>query len=243
MEKSKLIKFSLKLSNVFAGKNPRAIYNILTVLKINREIINALKPDDIIILCFMIPLIKNTKDYNSLYDKIVANLYTFSVFVINSIEDDIECQDCGGNGEYTCESCDGNGEIDNETYCYECNGDGDIICDRCDGRGYYEHEGYVSADLDEFVSIDPNLYSRLELLDEENYEEKLSDELQDMIMGSNDVIYLNTNTSTYDFFNIGLVKKDDVFFNSLNKEVVFSKKDSVGSIKITDLSLPKPRSH
>lgn len=243
MEKSKLIKFSLKLSNVFSGKSPRAIYNILTVTKINREIINVLKPDDIIILCFMTPLIKNTKDYNSLYDKIVANLYTFSVFVINSIEDDIECQDCGGNGELTCESCDGTGEIGNETLCDECNGNGYIICDRCDGRGYYEHEGHVSADLDEFVSIDPNLYSKLELLDEENYEENLSDELQDMIMGSNDVIYLKTYVATYDFFNTGLVKKDDVFFNSLNKDVFFSKTDSAGSIKITDLSLPKPSSH
>jgi len=96
---------------------------------------------------------------------------------------EIECSQCGGDGEEECRWCDGGGEVscpicdgsgeDEEgercdecsgtgaVECPDCNGSGQETCSECDGSGEIEDDDETEIRNGIFISDDPELNSNL----------------------------------------------------------------------------------
>lgn len=92
---------------------------------------------------------------------------------------EIECSECGGDGEEECQWCDGGGEVscpicdgsgeDEEgercdecsgtgaVECPDCNGSGQETCSQCDGRGEIVDDDETEIRNGIFMSDDPEL--------------------------------------------------------------------------------------
>lgn len=133
----KVITLTKKLKAKFVGKNPTEIYAILQGDEIYRTIISYLTPHEYVILIFLLSNDNESIDLESFYGVISFNLFTFQTALV--LEDDpyVDCDRCGGTGDYDCSECDGYGEI----VCDECGGDGKVECSNCGGSGEINDEG------------------------------------------------------------------------------------------------------
>jgi len=99
MEKSRLISLSKKFSRSIPKlQEPGSVYSELINTKVYDDFLSILKGEDIALLCFLIPLAKTTEDLSPIYDKILTNLFTFTLIQIDVVEPEIVCPSCNGDG-------------------------------------------------------------------------------------------------------------------------------------------------
>jgi len=147
MNKSKLITICKKLHiNDSVKLTPQEWYNKITGSDLSVNFLNeVLQPKEIIIISFLLPYGNDIKLINDLYDLIVANIFSFSVFEVTEVNPYIDCDECDGghsecrycygDGDLDCDDCNGSGEDDEGRTCDSCDGSGKVECDECDGIG------------------------------------------------------------------------------------------------------------
>ena len=184
--KEKILFLTKKLVDKNLNKTPNNLLHYLLTDKHYSNFKKILSPLDLVILCFLVPKYSSGTDMSQLYEKIIQNIFSFSIF---SIDDDyveqscddcggdgyitcdwcggsgeVDCDECDGNGNKTCDECDGSGQDDDGDECMECNGNGEVTCDTCGGRGQSDcdrcEDGTESCD---YCDGDGNIH------DEENY--------------------------------------------------------------------------
>lgn len=123
--------------------------------------------DDLFKVAMLIQGIKNGFSGRDELKKIEDSLFSFSIITIDTLDPEIECEHCGGDGWVSCDNCGGRGGVtcshcggDGEITCSECGGDGQLDdeteCHNCDGSGYERCE-YCDGDGD--VQCDECVYS------------------------------------------------------------------------------------
>jgi len=143
-----------------------------------------LKPIDLIKLVFITKKISNNEDPTELISEL-DNIFIFSTVEFGDDNQDIDCEECMGDGTYECRNCDGGGEEDCEecggsgevgdegdacdecqgggkVTCSDCDGEGQQECGYCDGQGHVPTNDYVPYDLSYYVSYDNQLKTTLE---------------------------------------------------------------------------------
>jgi len=116
----------------FKNYNPTECYSLLKSNQFaDGGYYKILKPEEIVILSYILPKVESGIDLESLCNEISNNLFCFSFCEIEDMEAEDECSDCNGRGTESCDHCGGSG---NET-CDNCDGKGIVDCDYCDGSG------------------------------------------------------------------------------------------------------------
>jgi len=65
------------------------------------------------------------------YDFLIKNLNFLSYVTFDSVNEEIECNECGGEGTLNCYECGGDGIFQ----CNDCAGTGELGCTTCSGSG------------------------------------------------------------------------------------------------------------
>jgi len=92
---------------------------------------------DFIILVFLAHKISKGESVNqSTISNIKNNLFLFNKIEFENENSQIECSDCGGDGNISCDECNGDGYF----RCDECYGNGEVECPDCDGQGSDEED-------------------------------------------------------------------------------------------------------
>lgn len=258
MEKSKLLPLITKIGKGNSKiKRPVEFYTKLTKEDIYTPIFNKLDALDIVLICFLSPLSDSVEDLGQLYDNVLSGLFTFSLIEVSEKNPTVSCPECGGTGFVDCGECDGHGEV----YCPDCGGNGEdsdsnkcvrcsswgkigcdicsetgsVRCDNCDIMGGvvdYENSDVL---VYTFVSWDVDLMNSLEVMEEQNYQEKVSMDFYNRIMYSEKTFILNIEEASVDFLS-STSENDDIFFISFNKEISLVK--SINNKEIIDFNLP-----
>ena len=147
----------------------------------------------IVKLVYMIWAIKNDKDPYQVLDNFNTSLFVFSIIHFDDDDSVVNCDNCSGDGSFDCEYCsngmedcgDCNGTGHNPDYdaddedssesceicdgdgrveCSECKGESSFQCDDCDGRGELILDGYTNYRIRDYVSIDPEIKKKIEIL-------------------------------------------------------------------------------
>jgi hypothetical protein len=143
-----------------------------------------LEPIDLIKLVFIAKKISEGEDPREIIPDLDTNLFLFSTVEFGDSNQQIDCEECMGDGssectwcdgagEVDCDECDGSGEDEEGNSCDECQGGGKVECNNCDGegtqecgycdgQGYNDTEDYVPYDLGYYVSYDENLKNTLQ---------------------------------------------------------------------------------
>jgi len=248
MEKSKLITLAKKLTNRKTfGKTPTDVFEGYMRRDIFIEVFDKIPPESLIILIFLIS--NGNKDmYDSLYDEIKHNIFSFSTVQVthdtfsedcpscsgggivacsNCDDGKIECEDCGGDGEDldgdTCDNCEGEGNFE----CDYCGGSGEEECGRCDGDGDIEDDDYFQADQYFYFSYDPKLRGVLELMEEKSEIEKIDflENKKTLLINIQDVKVDKDSDDIY---------QDDTFFVGINLDPDYYHQDE---LRIIDSNL------
>jgi hypothetical protein len=236
MESSKLILLAKKLGRSLKTMRPGDICHMIMTNTHYEPVRTRLSGNEVIILSFLIYGESRGVNAEILYEKIISNLFAFSIVEITDEYPDEECHYCYGDGKYDCRTCDGTGEVDCEECggigeddegnscdecggdgkfeCNDCNGAGEESCDYCDGTGYIEKDGYVGITQEYYVSYDKNLFSTMELKDDESE------------VDSNLETKINNSSKTFMFdYGDGVTDMIDDSFGGGDKMFVGSKRD------------------
>lgn len=122
------------------------VYKIIMTnqhLSFIRDIFNT---EDIPVLVFVSYEIAMNNNDPKIVGEIKNNLFYFNIFEFGDTENDIDCNECGGEGNVDCSNCGGGGMItcnecggegvdDKDNTCNWCDGEGEIECNWCDGSG------------------------------------------------------------------------------------------------------------
>lgn len=248
MEKSKLITLAKKFTNQKTfGKTPTDVFEGYMRRDIFIEVFDKIPPESLIILIFLIS--NGNKDmYDSLYDEIKHNIFSFSTVQVthdtfsedcpschgggrvdcsNCDNGKVECEDCGGDGEdldgNTCDNCEGEGNFE----CDYCGGSGEEECGRCDGDGTIEDDDYFQADQYFYFSYDPKLRGVLELMEEKSEIEKIDflENKKTLLINIQDVKVDKDSDDIY---------QDDTFFVGINLDPYYYRQ---AKLKIIDSNL------
>jgi hypothetical protein len=109
-------------------------------------LIKMLNSRELLVVCFLVPLIKSG-EYIKGHEHIINNyLFSFMEIHFGELSDEMSCPDCYGDGYISCSECNGTGYVEcgncdgsgNET-CPDCSGDGEDsegeMCGNCEGEG------------------------------------------------------------------------------------------------------------
>lgn len=158
MEISRVIILSTKLKGLFKNAdNPTYVYNEMRNNKFISELLsnNRLNSKDFTYLIFLVFLQNKGMSVDEIV-KMLKGLFGFFILNIESDNPSVECDLCGGSGEWECEECYGNGNITcnncdgngmNELDCNDCGSTGVIECSDCNGSGE-EEEGESCGNCD-----------------------------------------------------------------------------------------------
>jgi hypothetical protein len=210
-------------------------------------VFDKIPPESLVILIFLIS--NGNKDmYDSLYDEIKHNIFSFSTVQVthdtfsedcpschgggrvdcsNCDNGKVECEDCGGDGEdldgNTCDNCEGEGNFE----CDYCGGSGEEECGRCDGDGTIEDDDYFQADQYFYFSYDPKLRGVLELMEEKSEIEKIDflENKKTLLINIQDVKVDKDSDDIY---------QDDTFFVGINLDPYYYRQ---AKLRIIDSNL------
>jgi hypothetical protein len=202
-----------------------------------KEFASGMKPEDIIMASFLLPMVNTPEVLDEQYDFIQSNLFGFTLVEVDSEYADVTCDYCNGDGYMICDECDGNAEIDcgdcggdgedeegescrtcngdGKESCDNCNSDGTVTCDYCDGAGTIDD--YDKSEVSQwfFVSYDKTLLDKFLLLDE-------WDEVNNDIMISKKSISLLRKHEVIDDPSED-IETNSVYFYELTEELIFQK--------------------
>jgi hypothetical protein len=125
-----VVSLAKKLKPKFVGNNPTQIYDKIRNDRFVKMAVENLDGRDYIILIFMLANDKNV-DLTSLYTVIDYNLFAVVTGLVNEVDPEVECQECGGTGDVQCTECYGDGNFS----CNTCEGSGEVECGDCGGDG------------------------------------------------------------------------------------------------------------
>ena len=138
MEKEKLKILAKKISIKFDPKDDiqSIFWKFSTKTSQNKDYFSKFSYSEIIqIFLYLFSLLK-TSDFK-LGEKLIQDSSLVGIFEYDEETfENIECDDCGGNGSVSCDYCGGDGTID----CDTCNADGEIDCETCSGNGEIDCE-------------------------------------------------------------------------------------------------------
>ena len=189
MEKSKLLSLIKKIYKPnFSNLSPTDVYTYFVTQFPYKEFASGMKPEDIIMASYLLPMVDTPEVLDKQYDFIKSSLFGFTLIEVDSDYADVNCDYCNGDGYNMCDSCDGDGKIDcvdcggdgedgegescrtcdgeGKESCNDCDDDGTIACDYCDGSGSIDD--YDKSEVSQwfFVSYDKTLLDQFLLLDE-----------------------------------------------------------------------------
>jgi len=238
MEKPKLLSLIKKIYKPnFSNINPTDVYTYFVSEFPYKEFASGMKPEDIIMASFLLPMVNTPEVLDEQYDFIQSNLFGFTLVEVDSEYADVTCDYCNGDGYMICDECDGNAEIDcgdcggdgedeegescrtcngdGKESCDNCNSDGTVTCDYCDGAGTIDD--YDKSEVSQwfFVSYDKTLLDKFLLLDE-------WDEVNNDIMISKKSISLLRKHEVIDDPSED-IETNSVYFYELTEELIFQK--------------------
>lgn len=122
------------ISEDLESQNVREIWGYITdsLVRSQWDYFSKLPPEDIIKLTIAIYSLKKTGELK-FAEKILENLFFFTLLEVSSEKHRNTCYDCDGDGSIRCNECDGTGKVD----CYNCT-NGKVNCDDCEGSGEVE---------------------------------------------------------------------------------------------------------
>lgn len=107
-------------------------YVMDSVVRNQWDYFSKLPPEDIIKLTIAIYSLKRTGELK-FAEKILENLFFFTLLEVSSEKHRESCNQCGGDGSETCDECGGSGKV----HCYNCT-NGNVDCNECGGSGEVE---------------------------------------------------------------------------------------------------------
>ena len=187
----KLINIATKIGKKIKTNDIGEIYITLVSDTFFRPLCLSLGGNSTVKLVFLIKAYKDGKELTDMLGRLETELFTFSIIEVSNDDVEESCDYCGGDGQNNCSECDGRGQVDCEecggsgedeegnscnlcdgdgyVECGTCNGNGSEGCDNCGETGYTTDDYAANVEVQEFVSIDKNIYEQLEILEE--YEE------------------------------------------------------------------------
>lgn len=229
------------------------------------EILKKLDGEQIIKLCFLVWGVKNKMDPQEVSNLVDIELFAYSIVEFHEYDVQIDCDDCGGSGNVTCDYCDGRGSTDCETCdgdgeveldseeeyemvtCSDCNGSGhescdycygsgEVDCTNCYGGGSIDSDDHIEFDILNFVSINKDLKSKLELLNGATI--AISDELFSKMV-NNSLLFLkepySANDNMTETSRIDKKYKGDMYLNHFADVMDFQIKKYGKTIRIDDI--------
>jgi hypothetical protein len=165
MNRNTIIKLSKITGKKTKFKYPNDVYRKL--MDYRKHIGLPLTDKEMAMVSFLSIAFKFNEDIEVLYNYIENDLFMIKFDVITETNAEIDCDPCGGSGEYECFNCNGTGEVEdeeeNESECYYCDGTGEVQCDNCGGTGYFSDENSVFKDVVTCFSYDKNYFNKFEL--------------------------------------------------------------------------------
>ena len=126
----------VKLAKIVTGfyendLNPYEVFNLIYRNDNLDFLTEILKPKELLVLCFLVPLIKSGEYVEGQEHMIDNNLFSFMEIRFGELSDEMSCPDCYGDGYISCSECDGTGYVE----CRNCDGSGNETCPDCSGDG------------------------------------------------------------------------------------------------------------